>query len=145
MRFRQNIQAERTTLQLAPMIDIVFLLLIFFIVTWSYARFETELDVSVPAAEEGQPPNRRVDEQIVNVKKDGRLFLSGVEITPEELLSRCATVAQYNKDVAIILRGDEEAAFKHIVAVLDICRKANIYNVAFATSQPGNTPVGAAP
>lgn len=139
MKFRPDIQAERTTLQLAPMIDIVFLLLIFFIVTWSFARFETELDISVPAAEEGQPPNRRPDEIIVNVKNNGTTHVHGAELNDEELLKRCATVASHNKDVAIILRGDNDTDFSHIVRVLDICRKANIYNVAFATSRP-NAP-----
>ena len=52
MKFNQE-PLERTEMQFAPMIDIVFLLLIFFIVTWSYARFETEIDISVPAAAEG--------------------------------------------------------------------------------------------
>ena len=140
MKFRTDIQAERTTLQMAPMIDIVFLLLIFFIVTWSFARFETELDISVPAAEEGQPPNRRSDEIIVNVKNDGTTHVHGAQLNDEELLKRCATVASLNKDVAIIVRGDVDTSYSDIVRVLDICRKANIYNVAFATSRPTPPP-----
>jgi biopolymer transport protein ExbD len=146
MRFRGRIEAERSSLQLAPMIDIVFLLLIFFIVTWSFARFETELDVSVPAAEEGAPPNRRHDEQIVNVKEDGSIFLSGAKVTGEQLLAKCATVAAINKDVAVIVRGDAKTDFEHIIRVLDICRQANIYNIAFATARPTPaTPPGPTP
>ncbi len=71
MKFQQQFGSERTGIQLAPMIDIVFLLLIFFIVLWNYARFETELDISVPAASDGAQPERTIGEIVVNVRKDG--------------------------------------------------------------------------
>ncbi|CAN5334186.1 biopolymer transporter ExbD [soil metagenome] len=143
MRFRESIKAEGTGFQLAPMIDIVFLLLIFFIVTWSYARFETELDISVPAAEEGQPPDRQVGEIIVNVRKNGEIVLNGVTLTTEQLLQKLLAVSNLRKDQAVILRGDIQATYEDIVRVLDTCKSANIWNVAFATSHP--IPPEAAP
>lgn len=127
---------ERTEMQFAPMIDIVFLLLIFFIVTWSYARFETEIDISVPAAAEGKSPKRTVGEIIVNVKKDGAIFVEGKANSEEELMATLSQVAREYKDQAVILRGDKETAFDHIVSVLNVCQKAGIWNVAFATIQP---------
>ena len=133
---------ERTEMQFAPMIDIVFLLLIFFIVTWSYARFETEIDISVPAAAEGKSPKRTVGEIIVNVKKDGAIFVEGKANSEEELMATLSQVAREYKDQAVILRGDKETAFDHIVSVLNVCQKAGIWNVAFATIQP---PRGGAP
>jgi len=123
------------------MIDIVFLLLIFFIVTWSYARFETELDISVPAAEEGQEPKRTVGEIIVNVREDGTIILNAVSISEDELLGKLQRIAAVHKDQAVILRGDSETSYTHIIMVLNICQKAGIWNVAFATSRP--VPPGA--
>ncbi len=143
MRFRESIKAEGTGFQLAPMIDIVFLLLIFFIVTWSYARFETELDISVPAAEEGQPPERQVGEIIVNVRKDGDIVVNGTTLTQDQLFQKLVAVAAVSKDQAVILRGDGEATYNDIVRVLDTCKSANIWNVAFATTRP--LPPGATP
>ena len=122
------------------MIDIVFLLLIFFIVTWSYARFETELDISVPAAEEGKEPKRSVGEIIVNVRKDGTIVLNANEIEEEELLGKLRRIAAVHKDQAVILRGDGETDYHHIIHVLDICQKAGIWNVAFATARPDEVP-----
>ena len=136
MKFRHTAPPANPGVPLAPMIDIVFLLLIFFIVTWSFARFETELDVSVPAAEAGKTPNRTADEQIVNVRADGAVLLQGTVVDDAALLQRFATVAKFNPNVSIILRGDENTDFKHIIRVLDICSKANIWNVAFATARP---------
>ena len=68
MKFQSQFGSERTGIQLAPMIDVVFLLLIFFIVLWNYARFETEIDISVPAASAGENPERTIGEIVVNVK-----------------------------------------------------------------------------
>jgi len=118
------------------MIDIVFLLLIFFIVSWSYARFETELDISVPAAQEGADPQREVGEIILNVNKKGAIILNGVAINDSDLQEKLEKIAEVYQDQAIILRGDEESKHKHIVRVLDICQKAGIWNIAFATSRP---------
>jgi biopolymer transport protein ExbD len=123
-------------MQLAPMIDIVFLLLIFFIVTWSYARFETELDISVPAAADGKNPERSIGEIVVNVHNDGRIVVEGRTISEDELLSTLTDVAKAYKDQAVILRGDKSTAFDHIVSVLNVCQKAGIWNVAFATARP---------
>ena len=136
MKFQSTTTAPKAEMQMAPMIDVVFLLLIFFIVTWNYARFETELDVSVPVAEEGADPQRTVGEIIVNVRKDGKIVLNNVEITEGDLLKKLKTIAEIYKDQAVILRGDREAAYDHIIRILDLCQKAKIWNVAFATNRP---------
>ena len=60
MNFRGSIQNNAPGFQIAPMVDIVFLLLIFFLVTWNFSRSETELDVKVPKAREGKETRRAV-------------------------------------------------------------------------------------
>jgi biopolymer transport protein ExbD len=120
------------------MIDVVFLLLIFFIVLWNYARFETEIDISVPAASAGENPERTIGEIVVNVKKGGQIIIEGVEKSETETLEMFNNIVAAYPDQALILRGDKEASFDHIVKVLNLCKKANIWNISFATSQPEN-------
>lgn len=136
MNFRSRAQPEPAQFQIAPMVDIVFLLLIFFLVTWNFARYETELDVKVPTAREGQENRRRVGEVILNVKSDGSIIMNRRTLNPEELRGALARIAELYPDQAVILRGDENVDYRHVVEVLDICRSANIWNVAFATSKP---------
>ena len=136
MKFQSQFGSERTGIQLAPMIDVVFLLLIFFIVLWNYARFETEIDISVPAASAGENPERTIGEIVVNVKKEGQIIIEGVEKTEEETLEMFNNIVAAYPDQALILRGDKEASFDHIVKILNLCKKANIWNISFATSQP---------
>ena len=138
MKFQSQFGSERTGIQLAPMIDVVFLLLIFFIVLWNYARFETEIDISVPAASAGENPERTIGEIVVNVKKGGQIIIEGVEKSETETLEMFNNIVAAYPDQALILRGDKEASFDHIVKVLNLCKKANIWNISFATSQPEN-------
>ena len=139
MKFQSQFGSERTGIQLAPMIDVVFLLLIFFIVLWNYARFETEIDISVPAASAGENPERTIGEIVVNVKKEGGIIIEGVERTEVETLEMFKSIVAAYPDQALILRGDKDASFDHIVKVLNLCKEANIWNISFATSQPENT------
>ena len=136
MKFQSQFGSERTGIQLAPMIDVVFLLLIFFIVLWNYARFETEIDISVPAASAGENPERTIGEIVVNVKKEGQIIIEGIEKSEAETLEMFNNIVAAYPDQALILRGDKEASFDHIVKILNLCKKANIWNISFATSQP---------
>ena len=118
------------------MVDIVFLLLIFFLVTWNFSRNETELDVKVPKAREGKETRRAVGEVILNVKSNGTVVMNRRQMNAKELQDTLQKIASLYPDQAVILRGDESTDYRHVVEVLDTCRRANIWNVAFATSRP---------
>lgn len=137
MKFRDTSnQQQGAELELAPMIDVVFLLLIFFIVTWQFARFERDMDISVPAAEEAKNEDRQMGEIIVNVREDGSIVLNGRVVSENELLGKLQAISEAYPDQAVILRGSSEASFQAIINVLDQIKKAGIWNVAFATTKP---------
>ena len=117
------------------MVDILLVLLCFFVVTWSMARKENELDVRVPSAQEGQESNPVVNQTVLNVKADGSIVWDRKLIAREALLERLKSLSALFPDYAIILRGDVKTDYDHIVQVLDTCRQAGIWNVAFATSK----------
>jgi biopolymer transport protein ExbD len=136
MRFREINVGQNAELELAPMIDVVFQLLIFFIVTWQFARFERDMDISVPAAEQAENKDRQAGEIIINVRKDGTIVLNGLVMEGDELLARLASISEAYPDQAVILRGASEADFQSIISVLDVIKEAGIWNVAFATTRP---------
>lgn len=136
MNFRTHVQPERVVFQIAPMVDILLFLLVFFMLTWNFSRNEAELDVKVPAAREGKENRRPAGEVILNVKKDGAIFMNRRLMSSDELLETLTRIAKLYPDQAVVLRGDENADYRYVVDALDICRAANIWNVAFATSKP---------
>ncbi len=121
--------------QIAPIVDVLLVLLCFFIVTWTLTRRENELDVKVPIAQNDKPSNPVVNQTVINVKRDGSVVWNRKPVERAELVSRLKELSGLFPDYAIILRGDEGTEWKKIMAVLDTCREASIWNVAFATSR----------
>ena len=85
MNFRTHVQPERVVFQIAPMVDILLFLLVFFMLTWNFSRNEAELDVKVPAAREGKENRRPAGEVILNVKKDGAIVMNRKVMSSDEL------------------------------------------------------------
>ena len=135
MKF-QSRQPEPANVQLAPRIDIVFLLLIFFIVTWQYTRAETELSVSVPTAQEGADPQRQIGEIVINILADSTIRVEGTTVDLEQLLEKLTKIAKEYENQPVRIRGDGGVQYQRIVEVIDTCQKAGIWNISFATQRP---------
>jgi len=134
MNFRNRSTPEPIAFQLAPMIDVILFLLSFFLLTWNLARYETELNVKVPTAKQGESPKRLPGEIVLNVKANGEVVLNQRRVSYDELLTILRQIVGQFPSQAVILRADENANYKYVVAVLDVCRAADIWNVAFATA-----------
>ena len=135
MNFRKNIKAEKTELMLVPMIDIIFFLLAFFILTWNLARWETQMDITVPTAKESTQSRRQPGEIILNVARTGEVFLNEKAYARDELLSLLKKISAQFPGQAIIIRADRQVEYRYVIQVLDICRMADIWNVGFATKR----------
>lgn len=126
-------------MQLAPMIDILLLLLSFFIISQQFSRSETELNVSVPTAQEGVQKNRARGEIIINVLADGSLKVEGATVDLGQLREKLAAVSKQYKNQPVRIRGDGKVNYQRIVEVIDTCQKAGIWNISFATQRPEAT------
>jgi biopolymer transport protein ExbD len=135
VNFRNRAKPEIFTFQIAPMVDVLLVLLVFFIVTWNFALSENELDIKLPSAAKANETQAYVGQVVVNVKKNGQLVFNRQPITGSDLLAKLQQLSELYPDQAVILRADENTNYKFVVRVLDICREANIWNVAFATGK----------
>lgn len=124
------------TIQMAPMIDIVFLLLIFFLVTWQFSRSEQDSKVKVPTSSQGKEENRAKSEIVVNIRQGGELIVNGEVLTDEQLLGKLRAIAEIYENQPVRLRGDGEITYQTLMGVIDICQKAGIWNISFATRKP---------
>lgn len=138
MKF-SNRQLPPIAMQLAPMIDILLLLLSFFIISWQFSRSETELNVSVPTAQEGAQSDRQRGEIIINILPDGTIRVESTTMDLPQLLDKLAAIAKQFKNQPVRIRGDGKVAYQHIVEVIDTCQKAGIWNISFATQHSSPT------
>jgi len=122
-------------LSLTPLIDIVFLLLIFFLVATKFEEEEREMQVVLPQSAEAMPIVARPSELFVNVDQEGRFLVAGRHVDEDELLRVFQQAWADNPGrQTVVIRADERCVWKHVVAVMDLCNKANIrdYRVAAA-------------
>ena len=136
MNFFARIPDEEPVIPMAPMIDIVFLLLIFFITTSVFARLENELSVTVPTADSATPPQRDLGELIINVKMDGTIIVNQRKITLTQLDILLTRIAKEYPDKSVIIRGDRDSRLENAVQILDTCAKAGIWNIQIAALPP---------
>ncbi|PYI98044.1 MAG: biopolymer transporter ExbD [Verrucomicrobia bacterium] len=135
MNLRRHTPLHHPGIQLAPLVDVLLLLLIFFLLTWNAARTENELDVKVPKASAAKEKSAPIGDVVVNVKADGNVVVNRRTLSGPELTELLKSLIQLNSEQAVVIRGDEAGAYKNIVDVLNICTEAGITNVAFATAK----------
>ena len=128
-------EKQRPAFQMTPMIDIMFLNLIFFMALFVYFQFETELNISVPKAREATEAKRTPGEIVINIMKDGTVVVNQKRLSAEELGALLKKTAEWYPGQAVILRADEKTYHEFVIRVLDQCANAKIWNISFATSK----------
>ena len=148
MRFSPDSSSSRTAqVSLAGMLDVIFLLLCFFVASSVFSQWENEISIQLPSATTADEPDRLPGEIVANIAKDGTVRVNGAQISLEELGSRLARIAKFYPGQAVIIRADKEARYESLVKTVDACRSAGVWNFALATADDGRgggAPAGAA-
>lgn len=136
MNFRTRLRPDAVTFQLAPMIDVVFLLLSFFVTSQIFAQWETAIDISLPTARTAEMPRRMPGEVILNVRANGEVVVHNQVLDDDALGDMLRRLAEVFPGQAIVLRADRDTPYGEVIRVLDHCRQADIWNLSFATAMP---------
>ncbi len=134
---------EDPQLNLTPMIDVVFLLIIFFMVG---ARFTEEahdqkFDVELPTASPVQAMSQQPDPLVISVTKAGVVTINNREVSPEQLLVELKTAKDAYADQAVLIRGDGEGNYQAVVDVMNACHQVQIkkFSLAFQPMEVGSS------
>lgn len=134
MNFRKKKSgSENPGFQLAPMIDIVFNLLLFSLTTQVFSEWESEINIKLPTAESSTVPQRLPGEVIINILQDGTTSVN------KQILDRAGLGVLLDRIVKLfpgqplLIRADRKTEYEHVIRVLDQCRKADLWNISFAT------------
>jgi len=133
MRLSLKKTLEDEGLNLTPLIDVVFNLLIFFLVATSFQRIQRELQVDLPKAKAAGTVSMEIQPISVTVDKEGVVTMGERKITIEELPKRLREAVASARKPRIFVRGDAKTFHEHIVAVLSACQEAGITDVSLAT------------
>ena len=142
MKFKRSSRSHAPQLALTSMLDVIFLLLCFFVTVSVFSQWENEISIKLPSATTAEEPDRLPGEIIVNLDKDGRVAVNGKRLGLIELGDRLAKVAKFYPHQAVIIRADKSVRYEYLVDVIDTCRAANVWNFSFATDGERGTGNG---
>ncbi len=134
LQVKKSISAA--ALSLTPLIDVVFLLLIFFLVATQFAQEDLQLPVKLPSAASALPMTIDPEVMIINVSDDGRYFVEGEYLTVEQLQDKITQAVSDNPiNQTVVIRGDRQVPYQSIVNVLDVCHAAKVPSYKLTTME----------
>lgn len=120
--------------QLTPMIDVVFLLIAFFMVITSEIS-EENINISVPVASEAIVPDEPGLRQTISVDASGTIFFGAREMDPDSLQDAIRMVMERSPETRLYVRADASAPHRHVQSVMRAAAQSGIFNIIFATNQ----------
>ena len=137
MKFVRRTSARAPTLALTSMLDVIFLLLCFFVTVSVFSQWENEISIQLPSAKTAQEPDRLPGEIVLNLAKDGNVSVNGRLLTLDDLKARLARISRFYPGQPVIIRADKEVRYETLVGVIDVCREADVWNFSLATDGEG--------
>ncbi len=134
MKFSPKRTSKPAALALTSMLDVIFLLLCFFVTASVFSQWESEISIQLPAATTSDEPHRLPGEIVANVAKDGSVRVNGADLSLEDLGARLTKIAKFYPGQAVIIRADRETQYDSLVKVIDTCRAAGVWNFSLATT-----------
>jgi len=119
-------------INLTPMLDVVFQLLVFFMVSTQFASMESGLDVKLPEIRQpGSPPPVKA-RTVVHIFEDGRVALDKDTIPADQLAARLTAKKKESPNLGVVVRGDAGVKLQQLTTVLEACRQSGCLDVAIA-------------
>ena len=109
-----------------PMVDVLFNLLIFFLLATTIAQVEREMNIALPFASSAGPISTTLRELVINVDQKGTVFVDGRAIEAQPLADLIRDAVKVNPEQKVSVRGDKSTAYSNVVRVLDICKNSGI-------------------
>lgn len=123
---------EQPSLNLTSMIDVVFLLIIFFMVGTKFQSMERQIAIQVPQVAQNRALTAAPERRVVNVYPDGVVTLDREEVTLDELVRRLTEARRQYEELGVLVRGDADSPYRHVANVLNACKQAGIGELGIA-------------
>lgn len=130
-RSRRRSLATAATIDLTPMVDVVFLLIIFFMLTTTFITTESGLPVDLPEAQSSAPTLSMLP--TVTVNQQGQIFLGGLEVAEADLAGMLRAELVSSGQTTVVLRADRQVQHGTAVRIMDIIKQAGAERIAIAT------------
>lgn len=134
MTFKRRHNSRPASLALTSMLDVIFLLLCFFVTASVFSQWENEISIQLPSAATGEQPERLPGEIVINLAGDGEVTVNGKVLALGDLESRLSRISKFYPGQSVIIRADRAVKYDDLVKVIDTCRAADVWNFSLATA-----------
>ncbi len=135
MTFSTETHSKAPVLSLTSMLDVIFLLLCFFVTVSVFSQWESEISIQLPSAKTADEPDRLPGEIILNVSASGVVSVNGETLSLEVIESRLKRLSEFYPGQAVIIRADKAVTYDSLVKVIDACRAGGVWNFSLATEE----------
>ena len=125
-------EIEEPILNLTPMIDIVLLLIIFFMVGTKFTDAERQFNINLPTVSNALPLSSLPDELVINVARTGELSLGETPVTLPELEQALKVAIERYDEQTVVVRGDADGTYQNVMDVLAVCHRVGVRNLSLA-------------
>lgn len=129
----QRKKRKKPNIDLVPMIDVIFFLVIFFMLFTTLKTSQAGIEVDLPTAEAAA--NQKPSSVEVTINKNGLTYYEGVLVDKSSLTSRLSETIRRDPEKIVIIRADREVKYEHVVEVMDIVGKVGGKKFAFAVEK----------
>jgi biopolymer transport protein ExbD len=134
MRLKKTSKRAQSTmheLNITPLLDLVFVLLVIFIITTP--QMMNNLEMTLPSSKPPPPSKEKPKINKIDVAANGQITLNELKVTPDELKADLKAMKASDPDVKVVVKGADEADYQNMVAVLDVLQQLDISKVGLAT------------
>ena len=126
MRFKTESSGGNEIINISSMIDVMFILIIFFLVTMTFKNLESDQQVNLPSESETKPLGETEPAIVVNVRKSNTYIMLGKQVTIEEMEALVREAVAKNPNRKVLIRADQEALHGYVAKAVALCRHAGI-------------------
>jgi len=123
---------EQPTMNLTAMLDVMFLLIIFFVLNTKFLDDERQIQLQVPQVSDKNAAPSSGDQKTINVFRDGTMTFDQSNVTLKDLPVRLAAARAHSPALSVLVRGDAHGELQHVTEVLSACKQAGIADLGIS-------------
>ncbi|MBM4143034.1 MAG: biopolymer transporter ExbD [Lentisphaerae bacterium] len=136
MRIKRSTEGDSDIINLTPLIDMMFIMVIFFSLSSSFREEERDIKVNLPESAEGRTISAAAKLIVINVRRDGSFVVANRTVTVDELREMIFEAVRAAPDQKVLIRGDREALHGHVAVAVALCKRAGVHEANIGYQLP---------
>ena len=136
MRIRRGQEADSNVINVSSLVDVMFILIIFFLATTTFHQEERDIKVNLPESSDAKALSTAAKVIVVNVRRDGTYVMSDNEYTIDDLEKIILSAVKADAGQKVLIRGDRQSLHGHVAAAVALCKRAGIHEANIGYQLP---------